>query len=199
MSTRRMADSISIDQQIGLNGVARTRRISGLESRERALMKRFINSDYVKLAVSIVLPLLAGFIGSMSTSKSVGTWYRTLAKPAFNPPDAVFGPVWTTLYVLMGISLFLVWRKGTAVPAVRLGLVVFAAQIALNALWSFAFFGMRSPLAGAVVIVALWNAILANIIVFTRVSSWAGVLLVPYILWVSFATVLNFSIYFLNK
>lgn len=162
-------------------------------------MRRLANPDYLKLAVSLVLPLLAGAIGSVFTAKSVGTWYVTLQKPSFNPPGAVFGPVWAALYIMMGIALFLVWRHGMAAASVRLGLAVFAVQLVLNALWSFAFFGARSPLAGAVVIAALWIAILANIVVFSRVSSWAALLLVPYILWVSFAAVLNFSIYFLNR
>jgi tryptophan-rich sensory protein len=153
----------------------------------------------LRLAASVALPLAAGFIGSIFTSKSVGTWYPALKKPAFNPPSAVFGPVWTALYVMMGIALFVVWRKGTADPRVRVGLVLFGVQLALNALWSAAFFGARSPLAAAVVIVALWAAILATILAFARVSHLAAGLLVPYILWVSFAAVLNFSIYFLNK
>jgi benzodiazapine receptor len=162
-------------------------------------MTRIVGSAYAKLAISIVLSLLAGVIGSVFTSRSVGTWYVTLQKPSFTPPSGVFGPVWTTLYVLMGISLFLVWRVGTANPDVRLGLVLFAIQLVLNALWSFAFFGMRSPLAGAVVIAVLWAAILANLVVFARVSRLAGALLVPYIVWVSFAAVLNFTIYSLNR
>lgn len=162
-------------------------------------MKRLANPDYLKLAVSLVLPLLAGAVGSVFTARSVTTWYVTLDKPSFNPPAAVFGPVWTVLYVMMGIALFLVWRRGVALAPVRLGLVVFAVQMVLNTLWSVAFFGMRSPLAAAVIIVALWIAILASIAVFSRVSHWAAVLLLPYLLWVSFATVLNFSIYFLNR
>lgn len=162
-------------------------------------MKRAVNYDYLRLAVSIILPLLAGAVGSLFTGRSVSTWYATLDKPSFNPPSAVFGPVWTALYVMMGIALFLVWRKGAASAGVGPALAVSAVQLVLNALWSFAFFGARSPLAGAVVIVLLWVAILASIILFFRVSSWAAVLLLPYLLWVSFASVLNFSIYFLNR
>jgi benzodiazapine receptor len=156
-------------------------------------------ADYRRLAASVILPLLAGFIGSFFTRSSVDTWYVTLTKTSFNPPGVVFAPVWTILYVLMGVSLFLVWRRGTADPRVRLGMGLFAVQLVLNTLWSVAFFGAKSPLAGAVVIVALWAVILANLVVFARISRWAGALLVPYILWVTFASVLNFSIYFLNR
>lgn len=162
-------------------------------------MRRLAASDYGRLAASVALPLLAGLIGSFFTRSSVDTWYVALRKTSFNPPGAVFGPVWTILYVLMGVSLFLVWRKGTADPRVRLGLGLFAVQLILNTLWSVAFFGAKSPLAGAVVIVALWVAILANVVVFAGISRWAAVLIVPYILWVTFAAVLNFSIYFLNR
>jgi benzodiazapine receptor len=162
-------------------------------------MKRMAASEYSRLAVSIALPLLVGFLGSIATSKSVGTWYVTLDKPSFNPPSSVFGPVWTVLYVMMGISLFLVWQKGVASPNVKTGIAIFAIQLALNLSWSFAFFGARSPLAGAVVIVALWCAIVATMAVFARVSRPAVLLLVPYLAWVSFASVLNFSLYFLNR
>jgi benzodiazapine receptor len=162
-------------------------------------MKKMVASDYARLAMSIVVPLLVGFIGSIATSKSVGTWYMTLEKPSFNPPGAVFGPVWTVLYVMMGVSLFLVWQMGLGAPNVKTGIAVFAVQLALNLVWSFAFFGARSPLAGAVVIAALWCAILANVLVFARVSRPAAWLLIPYLAWVSFASVLNFSLYMLNR
>jgi benzodiazapine receptor len=155
--------------------------------------------DGVRLATSLVIPLAAGFIGSMATARSVTTWYAALEKPAFSPPNWVFGPVWTALYVLMGIALFRVWTKGLAFPGVRAGLILFGIQMGLNALWSIAFFGLRSPLAGLVVIAALWLALVLTIMVFFRIGLAPGLLLVPYILWVSFASVLNFSIYSLNR
>jgi tryptophan-rich sensory protein len=151
------------------------------------------------LGVSIVIPLAAGFIGSIFTAKSVTTWFAALRKPAFNPPNWVFGPVWTTLYVLMGIALFLVWSKGLASSNVRRGLVLFGIQMVLNACWSIAFFGFQSPLAGLVVIAALWLAIVFTMVAFFRVALAPGLLLVPYILWVSFASVLNVSLYWLNR
>ena len=158
-----------------------------------------MQGDPVKLLVSIAAPLLAGFLGSVFTRRSVETWYATISKPSFNPPSGVFGPVWTALYVLMGIAAFLIWRRGLADPRVRTALIFFLVQLALNAFWSLAFFGMRSPLAGAVVISALWVAILLTMITFFKISSAAGLMLAPYILWVGFASILNFSIYFLNR
>jgi translocator protein len=155
-------------------------------------------SDLLKLVISLVIPLTAGFVGSIFTTPNIGTWYRDLVKPALTAPNAVFGPVWTTLYVLMGIALFLVWRRGFTTSGVASAMAVFAVQMALNILWSLAFFGMRSPLAGVVVIILLWLAILATILRFRAISAVAAVLLAPYILWVSFATYLNVSIWRLN-
>ncbi|HVO76700.1 MAG TPA: TspO/MBR family protein, partial [Candidatus Bathyarchaeia archaeon] len=111
----------------------------------------------------------------------------------------VFGPVWTLLYILMGIALYLVWRKGLAARGVKIALFIFFLQLVLNAFWSFAFFGAESPLAGLVVIVALWAMIMATIASFAPVSRAAAALLIPYILWVSFATVLNASLWALNR
>ncbi|MBW2981050.1 tryptophan-rich sensory protein [Candidatus Woesearchaeota archaeon] len=148
--------------------------------------------------VSIAIPLLAGFIGSISTSGSVSTWYQTINKPSFNPPDWVFGPVWTTLFILMGISLYIIWSKGLKKKGVKKALGIFGVQLALNILWSFLFFGLKSPLYGLIEIVILWAAILYTIILFSRVSRTASYLLIPYILWVSFAAVLNFTIFVLN-
>jgi benzodiazapine receptor len=153
----------------------------------------------IKLAASVVVSLLAGFIGSFFTTPKIAGWYAGLNKPSFTPPGWLFGPVWTALYVLMGIALYLVWRKGLAAKGVRAALVIFFAQLVLNALWSYAFFGAESPLAGLVVIIALWAMIVASIAAFAPISPVAAWLLVPYILWVTFATVLNASIYFLNR
>jgi len=153
----------------------------------------------MKLAASVVLCMLAGFIGKIFTTPKIGGWYAGINKPSFNPPNWLFGPVWTLLYVMMAIALYLVWRKGLAAKGVKVALAVFLIQLALNTLWSFAFFGAQSPLAGLVVIVALWAMIAASIAAFAPVSRAAAVLLVPYIIWVSFATVLNAAIYLLNR
>lgn len=137
-------------------------------------------------------------MGSVFTRISVGTWYAALKKPSFTPPNWVFSPVWITLFVLMGIAAFLVWNKGLSDQKVRIALSIFSVQLILNVLWSAMFFGLRSPLAGLIEIAVLWIAILLTILYFFRVSNTAGMLLIPYILWVSFAAVLNFSIWRLN-
>jgi benzodiazapine receptor len=162
-------------------------------------MARIFSIEAIRLAGSIVLCMLAGFIGSFFTTPKIPGWYASLEKPSFNPPSWLFGPVWTALYILMGIALYLVWRKGLAARGVKVALLVFLLQLVLNAFWSFAFFGAQSPLAGLVVIIALWATIVATIAAFAPLSRGAAVLLVPYILWVSFAAILNTSIYFLNR
>jgi benzodiazapine receptor len=162
-------------------------------------MTNIFPAQWIKLAASVVLCMLAGFIGSIFTTPKIGGWYAGIAKPSFNPPNWLFGPVWTALYMMMAIALYLVWRKGLAAKGVKVALAVFIVQLALNTLWSYAFFGAQSPLAGLVVIVALWSMIAASIAAFAPISRAAAVLLVPYILWVSFASILNASIYFLNR
>jgi len=153
----------------------------------------------LKLLASLAAVLAAGGIGSLATMKAIPTWYRGLAKPSFNPPNWLFGPAWTLLYLLMAVAAFLVWKQGFGAPGVKLALAVFLVQLVLNALWSILFFGMRSPLAGLVDIAVLWLTILATIVLFFRVSTAAGILLLPYITWVSFAAVLNAAILRLNR
>jgi len=153
-------------------------------------------NKYLYLVAFILVCEMAGIIGSFFTAESVSTWYLTLEKPPFNPPSWVFAPVWTTLYALMGISAYLVFFSGKKES--RFALVVFALQLALNTLWSLAFFGLQSPLYGLVVIAALWLAIVWTMLRFYNISKNATYLLVPYILWVSFAAVLNYSIWALN-
>ena len=155
-------------------------------------------NDIFKLILSIVICQAAGFIGSIFTSRSIPTWYASLKRPAFAPPNRVFAPVWTTLFVLMGISLYLVWRMLPKAENVRIALILFAAQLVLNIFWSVLFFGLQSPFAAFVEIIILWLAIFMTIIVFFRVSAIAAALLIPYILWVSFAAVLNFFFWKLN-
>lgn len=150
------------------------------------------------LIITVAICLVAGVIGSFFTAPNIPTWYADLNKPWFTPPSWVFGPVWTILYILMGVSLFLVLRVGWERRDVQIGTAVFGIQLVLNILWSYLFFGLRSPLYGLIGIVALWIAILATIIWFFRISHPAAILLVPYIAWVSIATALNYSIYVLN-
>jgi len=156
-------------------------------------------SDMKKLFFSIFICLFAGFIGSFFTSPAITTWYATLQKPSFAPPNWVFFPVWTSLFIMMGISLFLIWQKGWEDKKVRTGIYIFAVQLVLNALWSIVFFGLKSPLTGLIEIIILWIVILATILSFMKVSRTAAYLLIPYILWVSFAAIVNFWIWRLNS
>jgi tryptophan-rich sensory protein len=151
--------------------------------------------DYFRLISSIIICQLAGIIGSIFTVSSVSSWYATLNKPFFNPPSWVFGPVWTLLYLLMGISLYLIWNNK---KRTKKALLIFGIQLILNSLWSILFFGLQSPLLAFIEIIFLWSAILLSIIYFYRISKVAAYLLVPYILWVSFAAILNLSIFILN-
>lgn len=155
--------------------------------------------EIVKLVVSIIVCQAAGLIGSLFTTPAIPTWYASLRKPVFTPPNWLFAPVWTTLFLLMGIALFLIWRKGVGMPGVKMALIIFFIQLLFNIFWSIAFFGLKSPLLGLIVIVILWIAILLTIINFYRISTIAGLLLVPYILWVSYAGILNFSLFTLNR
>lgn len=151
-----------------------------------------------KLVSSIVICQLAGIIGSFFTAPSVSTWYAELIKPAFNPPNWVFGPVWTALFILMGISLYLVWVKGIKTKKAKIALALFGIQLFLNVLWSVIFFGLRLPSYAFIEIIILWIFILLTIIWFYKISKVASYLLITYLIWVSFAAVLNFSIFYLN-
>jgi translocator protein len=156
-------------------------------------------NNIIKLIISIVASFAAGGIGSLFTFKAIPTWYPGLRKPPYTPPNWAFGPVWTTLYILMGISVFLVWQKGLDTSGAILAFVFFWIQLVINALWSVIFFGMKSKGGGVITIIILWLLILATIVTFFRVSSWAGALLIPYIVWVSIASYLNIGVWVLNK
>ncbi|MFH1450827.1 MAG: TspO/MBR family protein [archaeon] len=155
-------------------------------------------NNIFRLAASIIVCQLAGAFGSIFTAKTVSTWYLTLNKPFFNPPGWLFGPVWITLYTLMGIALYFVLSKGLDRIEVKNAFFVFAAQLALNALWSVLFFGLRNPMLAFFEIILLWASILVSIFLFYRIDRKAAYLLIPYILWVSFAAVLNCAIWLLN-
>jgi translocator protein len=157
-----------------------------------------LSPDLSRLLICLGTVLAASAVGSFATVRAIPTWYKGLAKPAFNPPEWLFGPAWMVLYLLMAVAAWLVWKQGLGEAGVKLALAVFLAQLILNALWSILFFGFRSPLAGLVEIVVLWLAILATIVLFFRVSAPAGVLLLPYIAWVTFAAILNAAILRLN-
>ena len=161
-------------------------------------VSRIKPASLLKLVAAAGLCLVLGSIGSIVTITGPGSWYSLLVKPAFQPPSWLFAPVWTLLFVLMGIALFLVWDLGTSRPGVRSAIVLFGIQFALNVAWSFLFFGLRSPALGLLDIIVLWWLILATTVTFYRLRPVAGYLLLPYLAWVSFATVLNASIMYLN-
>lgn len=155
-------------------------------------------ANITKLIAALFVCQLAGAIGTVFAVSSIQTWYASLQKPWFNPPNWLFGPAWLTLYFLMGISLYLVWAKGREKGAVKTAMLVFGMQLVLNALWSIIFFGLKSPFYAFIEIVFLWIVILATIVTFHPISKKASLLLLPYIAWVSFAAMLNFSVWMLN-
>jgi translocator protein len=157
-----------------------------------------MKNKYIKLAVAILMSLVAGVIGSTATVTGINSWYADLVKPFFNPPNWIFGPVWTMLYILMGISLYLVWQKGLKKSFIKNSFILFIINLILNSFWSVSFFGMQNPALAFMVIIVLWLVILMLIIRFYKINKAASYLLIPYILWVSFASVLNFSIWQLN-
>jgi translocator protein len=155
-----------------------------------------MKTDLWKLIAAILVCQLAGAIGSIFTLQSIPTWYASLTKPAFSPPNWVFGPVWILLYALMGVSAY--WIYTSKDKRAKAALCVFGLQLVLNTLWSIAFFGLRSPLYGLALIVLLWLSIVATIVKFHEINKKAGLILIPYIIWVSFALILNLFIWRLN-
>lgn len=144
-----------------------------------------------KLLIALVLPQLAGAIGGLLTAPAISTWYQYLIKPSFAPPNWVFAPVWTTLYLLMGLSWYLAWQKNAPKG-------LFLIHLAFNSLWSILFFGLKNPGLALVEIIILWGLILAVFLQFRRYSKLSAWLLVPYLLWVTFAACLNLAIFQLN-
>jgi tryptophan-rich sensory protein len=157
-----------------------------------------INLNKVKLIFSIAICQLAGVVGAIFTSRSVSTWFMVLRKPWFAPPNWVFGPVWISLYFLMGLSLYLMLFEDLGEPRARKALFVFGVQLVVNAGWSYSFFGLRNPFYGFIVIVVLLFLIILTMALFWKIKPDAAYLLVPYLIWVSFATLVSFSIWRLN-
>jgi translocator protein len=151
----------------------------------------------VKLVISITICQFIGVLGSIFTASSLTSWYATLVKPNFSPPGWIFGPVWVTLYLLMGISIFLIWTNRAKNN--KKSLIAFGIQLFLNALWSFLFFGLKSPLYGLIDILFLIAGIAFTILFSYRISVLAALLLIPYLAWVCFAAVLNYNIFLLNQ
>jgi len=158
----------------------------------------FFQKKGFQITVAILLCLVAGAIGSAATQTSVNTWYTTIVKPSFNPPNWVFAPVWTTLFVLMGVAAGIVWSHGFYHKWVKTALYHFAFQLILNVGWSLVFFGLKEIFGGLLVVSSLFVLLLFTFKWFKVVNKTAAYLLLPYILWVSFALVLNFSIWKLN-
>lgn len=154
--------------------------------------------DIVPLVVSIVVCQLAGVLGSLATLPAIPTWYAGLTKPELAPPNWVFGPVWTTLFVLMGVAAFLVWKQGVKKRHVRIALWAFAMQLCLNVLWSVVFFGMQNLGAAFVEVVIFWLAIATTTLLFYKISRTAAYLMLPYLAWVSFASYLTYMLWQLN-
>jgi|SRR3989344_515077 len=155
------------------------------------MVKKLKKQNYLLLIFCIIISQAAGGVGSLFTFPAITGWYQTLNKPFFNPPNWIFGPVWTLLYLLMGISLYLIWvRKGD--------LKWFWLQLGLNTLWSIIFFGLKSPIPAFFEILILWYAILMTIKTFSGVNRPAAYILYPYLAWVTFASILNFSVWILN-
>jgi len=153
-----------------------------------------------RILAVVVTCLVVGYFSGMVTKSSIETWYPTLVKPSFNPPNWIFAPVWSMLYVMMGVAAGLIWsRIDFEKEAVKNALIFFAIQLALNALWSYLFFGLRNPMLAGIEIVLLWLMIYETYIKFEKINKIAGYLFIPYLLWVSFAMVLNMGIWWLNR
>lgn len=151
-----------------------------------------------RILIAVAICLAVGFLAGFATQSSVATWYTTLNKPSFNPPNWIFGPVWTVLYILMGIAAGMVWARGVYHKWVKTALYHFGFQLMFNALWSIVFFGFQQPFWALMVILTLLVLLVLTIKWFRVISKTASWLMVPYLLWVCFATVLNYSIWSLN-
>ena len=154
---------------------------------------------WTRLLISLAIPQIVGVTAGIATASSVRDWYPGLKKPFFNPPNWVFAPAWTLLYILMGVALYRVWGLGAEIPEVRWALTLFGIQMALNGLWSILFFGLRSPGLGLIEVVFLWASVVATTVVFGRLDPVTWALMVPYVAWVTFAAILNGAVWWLNR
>ncbi|MEP6806512.1 MAG: TspO/MBR family protein [Flavobacterium sp.] len=154
----------------------------------------------VKIIIALVICLMVGYSASMVTRPSVETWYPTIIKPAFNPPNWIFMPMWTLLYILMAVAAGLVWDKiKEQNEEVKKALGFFLIQLTLNAIWSYLFFGLKNPMLALIEIALLWLMIYETYLKFVKINKTAGYLLIPYMAWVAFAAILNASIWWLNR
>lgn len=155
--------------------------------------------DFIKFVISVAGCELVGLLSTPFTISSIPTWYAGLTKPSFSLPNWIFGPVWTILYFLMGVSLFLIWKKGIKEKEIKIAIYIFLIQLFLNFIWSIFFFGLRQPLLAFVDIIALLAGIVLTMMKFGKISKTALYLLIPYLLWVFFAAILNGAIVILNR
>ena len=157
-------------------------------------------SKYLRIIYCVAICLVVGYLSSITTQSSINTWYPTLIKPIFNPPNWVFAPVWTMLFIMMGIAAGMVWNKlESNKELVKKGLLFFTVQLLLNALWSYLFFGLNNILLALIEIVLLWLIIYETYHIFKQIDKRASYLLIPYLAWVGFATILTGSIFWLNR
>jgi len=154
--------------------------------------------NYKRLIISLALPQLAGIVGSLFTTSAIPTWYATLQRPNFSPPNWLFGPVWVLLYVLMGISVYLIWQKIEENKKAKGALWLFWIHLFFNAIWSIIFFGLHNPGLAFINIIVIWLLIIVLMIKFWPINKWSTYLLIPYLFWVSFASALNYFIWYLN-
>ncbi len=154
--------------------------------------------QFIPFLIHLAIPLAFGFLGSILSSDASSIWYFNLQKPSFNPPSWLFGPVWTALYLMIGVSSYLVWKKRAQIAQLPRTSALYFIQLVLNVLWSFLFFYAHNIGAALIEIVALLVAILINASVFYKIDKTAGLLFIPYLLWVCFATLLNYQFYSLN-
>lgn len=159
---------------------------------------KFNKQKFLRFLGSMSICFGAAFIGGLFTASSIADWYQYLAKPSFSPPSWVFGPVWTLLYLLMGISLYLIWEKGLKNRKVKDVFILFIVHIFFNVLWSVLFFGLRTPFLAFADIIVMWITLAAVIVLSSRLNKYSPLLLIPYLFWISFALLLNFSIWKLN-
>lgn len=157
-------------------------------------------SKYLRIIYCVAICLVVGYLSSITTQSSINTWYPTLIKPIFNPPNWLFAPVWTLLFIMMGIAAGMIWKHlESQRELVKKALLFFTVQLLLNALWSYLFFGLNNVLLALIEVILLWLVIYETFHIFKKIDKKAAYLFIPYLIWVAFAAVLNGSIYYLNR
>ena len=157
-------------------------------------------SKYLRIIYCVAICLVVGYLSSITTQSSINTWYPTLIKPSFNPPNWLFAPVWTLLFIMMGLAAGMIWNQlENQRELVKKALLFFTVQLLLNALWSYLFFGLNNVLLALIEVILLWLVIYETFHIFRKIDKKAAYLFIPYLIWVAFAAILNGSIYYLNR